>query len=240
MTIETIVVLTVFGLLFAILPIGTLLIKGSIPPKYMKVYGLLASVAVMALIMYRVLFVTAAVPKPRYHDEGPISVNVQAPIQAAFLKAVAERWVPVCEFEFIEADEEFTTGCTSIDPDPYEGEFTTMVGPRDENPFVRYTVDPAEGTYFDGKEEVPMGKMSKGCVVAPWSLNEDEAPSVEGEIGMIWGHELAHLCGYAHAVGDPTNQDVRLHLMSRSVEAQGSDVEGLDFGNSEMYVPTIE
>ena len=240
MTIETIIVLTVFGLLFLVLPVGTLIIKRHIPPKLMALYGGLASVAVMALILYRAFFVTAAVPKPRYHDEGPIKVSVIEPVQPAFLKAVAERWVPACEYEFVAASADLKTGCTPINPDPYEGEFTAVEGPRDEDPFVRYSVAEVEGMYYDGEDEVPMGKMSKGCVVAPWSLDDDDVPTVDGQIGMIWGHELAHLCGYAHAVGDPTNPDVRLHLMSRSIQAQGDDVEGLDYGNTQMYVPTIE
>jgi hypothetical protein len=238
MNIESTVMLTGIILIFLVLPFGTWYFKRDHFQKMMKWYALLATLFVSSLIAYRAFIVEAHVPKPRYHKGDVIKMDVQAPVSAEFLMEVAKKHLPMCAFEFTQKPTDFETACAAFNGTPGENEFTAVKGSRDHNPKLRFITDQTQ-TFFNGKEEVPVGEMTAACAMAPWTLDETE-PGSAGDLALIWAHELGHLCGYEHAVGDPTSPNVRFHLMSTTIDTLSTDNTGMDHGNSELYLPVVE
>ncbi len=240
MTVELVVFLSLYAVAFLGPIAAFLVLKNRKIDKVLLIGGAFASVVVMAHILYRAFFVTAYVPKPWSHEFEVIEVVVTHPLKPEFLASVAERWVPSCEFEFFHAEPGFRSPC-SVGEGPRLGEFVAITGPRDEDSHLRYRVDDPVGLYYDGEDEVLVGVLTGGCVVAPMplALTDTSTPSVESDVAMIWGHELAHACGYSHAIGDPTSEDIRMHLMSKTVRVMGSNTEGMSLSAMDSYLPEI-
>lgn len=216
-----IVVLVAFGL-----PILNLKLRFADQSSLMKIMGIGFSVLMGLLIIYRVVFVTPVAPKPRYHV-GPIPVKVCDGFDMVELDRLRIETAPRCELDFFVSSAPCV--CTGA------GETTIPQGwvefvrsPSSEDGEFQYEVFPVEGRWLsaDG-EDLPVGPLRGGC--ARSSEHEDKKK-----------HEIVHICGYEHVLGDPTTGDIRGHVMSRTRETIGDDTRGLDLGHEELYTPTVE
>lgn len=198
--------------------------------------GLALTLFAVGLIGYRAFIVEPIVPKPRFWGHVPILVNVCPGANIGLLKEAAVL-VPACDFEFrVRGATDCICPTVAADwskvnkpigyvevvggpSDGYEGGLgRTAFSVRNPTPWVNPETRKAE----------PSGAMIGACVVIPTTGGFDV------DVARVAAHELAHACGYAHAVGDPTSPTVRLHLMSAGHEYQGEDSRGMTLKANEI------
>lgn len=194
--------------------------------KDIGLYGAMVfSTLVAGLVVFRVVAVVPDVPKIRY-DDGPTRVKVCNGHDAIQLEAIRAKTFPKCELEFY-TDEELCE-CVSVGEqiDDPMGYVEFVLSPIDEDGVTDWTVN-REGEWTDENGTIlPTGKLLGGCGRA--SIDE-----------RVQAHEIGHICGYHHAIGDPTGKNARLHVMSPSIDSVGSDTRGLDVDHGMLYIPIV-
>jgi len=198
--------------------------------------GLAFTLLVAGLIFYRAFIVEPIVPKPRFWGHTPIPVNVCPGAHVGALEEAAVL-VPACDFEF-RVKEAADCICPTVAADWSKvnkpiGYVEVVGGPSDghEGGLGRtaFSVrNPTPWVNPETKSPEPSGAMVGACVVIPTT------GSLEVDVIRVAAHELAHACGYAHAVGDPTSPTVRLHLMSAGHGYQGEDSRGMTLKANEI------
>ena len=198
--------------------------------------GLIFTALVIGLITFRILVVDPIVPKPRAWNRVPIPVHVCPGAKLSLLEEAAIL-VPTCAYSF-RVMEPYACMCPTVSSDWSQvekplGYVEVHGGPSDGHEgalgWTAYRVqDPMPWTNPETDQVEPSGIITGASVVIPATGGFDV------DLVRVAAHELAHVCGYAHAVGDPTSPTVRLHLMSGGHEYQGEDSRGMDLETNEF------
>lgn len=191
--------------------------------KVTSVCGSIFAAIVIGLIVFRVIFVEPVVPKVRY-SHGPIQSWVCDDLDVDQLEKMRQDTLPNCEIEWIIDQDCSCTrfGKQTADPD---GRVEFVLSPLDENGETDWTVRTTEQTWIDETgEKIPVGELRGACVRT-------------SKIPEVMRHELIHVCGYHHVIGDPLSTNVAHHAASPTLESVGDDVRGLDLAHDSLYIP---
>jgi hypothetical protein len=146
--------------------------------------------------------------------------------QMMILESIREDTVPQCEIEWLYA--EGACGCQPAGKHDVPYHFVEWVeSPTDENRGFTPRVAGSQKWIDEDGKEVTVGELKGGCTRSTQNLKSMR-------------HELVHICGYHHAIGNAVTKNVRGHVMSRDTDSIGDDTRGLDVDHDALYTPFIE